>query len=321
LDLRNRNISPEQIFELHDFIVRRKLAYQPFIFSDELETGEGFNFINHGSRGNIHWKSADSRVKDLVTADPVAFRRENAALRAIYDDFVEQIVARVGVSGLTFAEVGCNTGYFLHALAQRGAARCIGYDFTDNSQVFAWFNRVLGTRCEFHFAEWDSLGHRLRYASMPRVDVTLSVAVTCHLPDPIYHLAWLCERATKAVFLWCPIADGDALSVAYGHPRRYPNSLDFPLGFDNDVRLSIPLLKLTLERCGFEEIHEIEPPASIPDKWQKWHRMQRGYVALRTSATKTAYSNGQIRRMLPSDQKPRKLLALLLRALGSKRWG
>jgi SAM-dependent methyltransferase len=321
LDLRNRKLSPEQISELHEFIVKRKLGYQPFVFTDDLETGEGFNFINHGTGGNISWKDADPRVKDLVTADPVAFRRENAALRAIYDDFVEQIASRAGVPGLTFAEVGCNTGYFLYALALRGASRCTGYDFTENSQVFAWFNRVLGTRCEFHFSEWNSFQHRLRYASMPRVDVALSVAVTCHLADPIHHLTYLCERASKAIFCWCPTADHEALSITYGRPQRYPNALDWPLGFDNDVRISIPLLKLTLEQCGFEDIHEIQPPRGIPDKWKAWHRLQRGYIALRTSKRRTAYSNGRVQRMPPSDKKLLRRSVLLLRKLGVKRWG
>jgi hypothetical protein len=321
LDLRNRKLSREQIGNLHDFIVRRKLAYQPFIFSDDLETGEGLKFINDGAGGNIHWKNADPRVTDLVTDDLESFRRENAALRAIYDDFVGQIASRIGVSGLSFAEIGCNTGYFLFALALKGARRCIGYDFTNNSRVFSWFNRILGTRCEFQFSEWDSFQHRLRYARLPKVDVTLSVAVTCHLVDPIHHLTYLCERAAKAVFFWCPVNDQDALSLTYGYPARYPNSLDWPLGFDNDVKISIPLLRLTLAQCGFEDIHEIQPPDGLPDKWKRWHRRQRGYVALRTSRARTAYSGGQIQRMPPGDVKLRRYLAELLRALGVKRWG
>ena len=306
--------------ELHDFIVRRKLAYQPFIFSDDLETGEGLRFVNHGIGGNIHWKDPDPRVKDLVTADPEAFKRENAALRAIYEDFIQQIASRTGVSGLNFAEIGCNTGYFLHALALRGAGRCIGYDFTNNSRVFAWFNEVLGTRCEFHFSEWDSFRHRLRYASMPRVDVTLSAAVTCHLADPIHHLAFLCERASKAVFCWCPVLDHEALSITYGQPGRYPNALDWPLGFDNDVRISIPLLKLALGQCGFEDIHEIQPPDGLPDKWKRWHRLHRGYVALRTAWPKTAYSGGRVRRRLPGDALLQGGFAYLARVLKVGRW-
>lgn len=301
MDLRTRNISPDLMAELHDFIVRRKLAYQPFIFSDDLETGEGLKFINRGAGGNIHWKNADPRVKDLVTNDPVSFRRENATLRAIYDDFVEQIASRIGVSGLSFAEIGCNTGYFLYSLDMRGARRCIGYDFTNNSLVFSWFNKVLGTRCEFHFSEWDSYRHRLRYASLPKVDVTLSVAVTCHLPDPIHHLTYLCERSDKAVFFWCPVNDQDGLSLTYGAPAKYPNALEWPLGFDNDVKISIPLLKLTLAQCGFEDIHEIRPPGGLPDKWERWHRCQRGFIALRTAWPRTAYSGGRIRRRLPRD--------------------
>jgi len=318
LDLRTRNISLDQMSELHDFIVRRKLAYQPFIFSDDLETGEGYNFINRGAGGNIHWKTADPRVKDLVTDDPESFRRENAALRAIYDDFVGQIASRVGVAGLRFAEIGCNTGYFLYALALKGARRCIGYDFTSNSLVFSWFNKVLGTRCEFHFSEWDSFQHRLRYASLPQVDVTLSVAVTCHLVDPIHHLTYLCERAAKAVFFWCPVSDQDALSLTYGPPAKYPNALDWPVGFDNDVRISIPLLRLTLAQCGFEDIHEIQPPEGLPDKWKKWHRLHRGYIALRTARVKTAYSGGRIRRRLPGDAMFPRVHAWLSRVLGVK---
>jgi hypothetical protein len=321
LDLRSRGISSHQLAQLHEFIVTRKLAYQPFIFSDDLETGEGYRFINHGAGGNLHWKNAAASVSDLLTDDPAAFRRENAALRTIYDDFVGQIASRIGVSGLSFAEVGCNTGYFLYALDLKGARRSIGYDFTNNSRVFSWFNKILGTRCEFHFSEWDSFQHRLRYALLPKVDVTLSVAVTCHLVEPIHHLTYLCERAAKAVFFWCPVNDQDALSLTYGYPARYPNSLAWPLGFDNDVKISIPLLRLTLAQCGFEDIHEIQPPDGLPDKWKRWHRMQRGYIALRTSQARTAYSGGQIQRMPPSDVRLRRRLAQLLRALGVRRWG
>ena len=301
MDLRDRNIPPNQLAELHEFIVTRRLAYQPFIFSDDLETGEGHRFINQGAGGNVYWTNADPRVSDLLTAEPAAFRRENASLRMIYDDFVRQISAKVGVSGLSFAEVGCNTGYFLYALNLEGAQRCIGYDFTSNSRVFSWFNRVLGTRCEFRFSEWDSFRHTLRYARLPKVDVTLSVAVTCHVVDPIHHLTYLCERAARAVFFWCPTNDDDELSISYGNPARYPNALDWPLGFDNHVRLSIPLLRLTLAQCGFEDIHEIQPPASLPDKWQAWHRLQRGFVALRTASPPTVYSGGRRRRRLPRD--------------------
>ena len=201
MDLRTRNISPGQLSELHDFIVRRKLAYQPFIFSDDLETGEGYRFINRGAGGNIHWKNADPRVKDLVPDALESFRRENAALRAIYDDFVGQIASRVGVSGLRFAEIGCNTGYFLYALALRGARRCIGYDFTSNARVFSWFNKVLGTRCEFHFSEWDSFQHRLRYASLPQGGCDAGVAGDMPPGRPDTSLTYLCERAAKAVVL------------------------------------------------------------------------------------------------------------------------
>src|SRR5262249_46520551 len=139
----------------------------------------------------------------------------------------------------SFAEVGCNTGYFLYGLALRGARRCVGLDYTPNADVFAWFNEALGTRCEFRFAEWDSLRHRLNYAALPRVDVGLSIGVTCHLADPLHHLAYLCDHSRRAVFVWCPVTRDDGLTVTFGEPNRYPESLAWPLSFDNDVRPSV----------------------------------------------------------------------------------
>ena len=316
MDLRDRNLSPKQIAGLHDFIVERKLGYQPFIFSDDLETGEGFKFVNRGAGGNIHWKNADLRVEDLLTADAEAFRRENAVLRSIYDDFIGHIDSKIGIGGLSFAEAGCNTGYFLYRLALKGARRCIGYDFTKNARVFAWFNAALGTACEFHLAEWDSFRHRFRYAGMPKVDVALSVAVTCHLADPLHHLTYLCERASKAVFFWCPINRDDGLSLTFGTPARFPNALAWPLGFDNEVRFSVPLLKLTLEQCGFEIVHEIAPPAALPEQWKTWHRWQRGYIALRRTSPRTAYFGGRIRRLVPRHPALQKSIALLKAVLG-----
>lgn len=166
--------------------------------------------------------------------------------------------------------------------------------------MFDWFNRILGTKTEFQWAEWDSLGHTLRHAEMPEVDVSLSVAVTCHLADPLHHLAYLCDRSRRAVFVWVPVNSNTDLSPTFGKPAKYPNSLDFPLGFDNEVRLSVPLLRLTLEEAGFGDIREVEAPRLSP-RWREWYNAQKGYVAFRTRDVRTALSGGKACRDLPQD--------------------
>jgi hypothetical protein len=304
MDLRNKNLSVDDLREIHQFIIQRKLAYQPFIFTDTLEVGEGLKFHDgEAFAGDVYWEGADSRVKDLlVTGGLAPFRAANQHLRIIYEHFLDTLVEKLGgdISQLTFAEIGCNTGYLLHGLALRGAKRCLGYDFTNNDKVFRWFNRILGIDNDFSFSEWDSLTHSLRYAELPEVDVILSVAVTCHLPDAVQHLAYLCDHARKAIFVWAPVNSHSDLTISFGSPSKYPNALDWPLSFDNDVRLSIPLLRLCMTESGFEEISELQPP-ELSQRWRDWYYSQRGYIALRTKPTKTALGGGKSSRTLPGD--------------------
>ncbi len=304
MDLRDRNLTEKDISRIHDFILLRKLCYQPFIFRDDLEVGEGMEFHDgEFSGGEVYWKGADPRAASLVKDEALAhFRECNAALRKIYEHFLDSLTSQLGdISRMSFAEVGCNSGYFLYGLGLRGAARTIGFDFTLYEEVFGWFNRVLGTGAEFRWAEWDSLHHELRYAEMPEVDVALSVAVTCHLPDALYHLAYLCDRSRKAVFFWSPVNERADLSLSFGEPAKYQNSLNFPICFDNDVRPSVPLLRLALEQSGFADIREVEPPPGLSPQWLEWYRNQKGYIAFRTDDRKTALSGVKARRDLPED--------------------
>ena len=311
MDLRSREPSGAQLDEIKLFIRQRKLAYQPFLFTDTLQVGEGQRFRDgeFANRcGTVLWEGHPPDVADLITKDGAAFQEANRELRAIYDWMVQFIIDNVGEdhTKLSFAEFGCNTGYFLHSLAARGAEKTTGYDFTENSAVFRWFNSVLGIppgRNEFRFAEWDSLNHHVRHALFDEADVCLSIAVTCHLADPLHHLAFLCSKARKAVFFWSPVSPRDDLSISFGVPGKYPNSLSFPIDFDNDVRISTPLLRLTLERCGFENLIEITAPDVSPG-FQGWFRSQRGFLALRTSSPATVYTNGRTQRELPCDAPP-----------------
>src|SRR5436190_14384365 len=150
MDLRPYNLTAEQIEKAKGFISNRLLWYQPFIITDTLETGEGMNFRDHqGERGSVYWPDAPAAIRELIVRDLDRFRSGNEGLRQIYERLIDALIRELGkVSELTFAEVGCNSGYFVHALGLRGAKRTIGFDFAVNYDLFAWFNEILGTRSE-----------------------------------------------------------------------------------------------------------------------------------------------------------------------------
>jgi len=320
MDLRGIGFSAGDLDEILGFIVGRKLSYQPFRFTDRHEVGEGLAFVTRTSAGRtkavVDWPNAPAEIAHLLVPAEQrrAFRDANDELGSVYDHFVRHIVENVGADPgtLDFAEFGCNTGYFLYRLAQRGAGRTIGMDFTYNRGVFDFFNRKLGVAAEFRFSEWDSLRHRPRYADVPKVDVCLSVAVLCHLSDPLHHLSYLCAKADRAIFVWTPTRPSQELFMAFGRPGLFNESLAWPASFDNDVALSRGLLELCLRECGFEDLRPVEPiPLQIfgADYWTH----QTGILALRTRRAATVYTGGKRRRQLPSDY----ILSWLPRPIGS----
>lgn len=284
-------------------IVERRLLYQPFVFTDGLEVGEGQNFHDlyvPEKKSNVVWDGAPANIGDLLAADPEYFRSCNSGYRTLYDGFLDFVAQRYGgdIPQLSFAEVGCNTGYFLHGACLRGARSAYGFDFTPNYDFTALLNRRLGTNVQFEFAEWNSLRHQLDHAQLPEVDVVMSMAVLCHVADPLYHLAYLCDHARDAVLIWTPTNDFQEdhcamphwksdLVLSYGAPRRHPNSLSWPVGFDFNMRFSLPLLKLCLAEAGFSEIVEVPCPAP-GERWQMLYANFRALFAKRTSNKKSA---------------------------------
>jgi hypothetical protein len=206
---------------------------------------------------------------------------------------MDSLVERLGnnISNMTFGEIGCNSGYYLYDLGLRGAKKCIGYDIPDNRDLFDLFNRVLNVECHFHVGEWSSYDHRLHHVEFEEVDVILSMAVLCHIVDPIYHLAYLCDHARRAMFVYAPLNEDDYFSIKFGHPPRKGN-LDWPLNFDLEVAPSEPLLKLALREAGFEDIHEVICP-DLPENWKRFSYRRRAYIAFRTRDVKTAMTSGK----------------------------
>jgi hypothetical protein len=263
MDLRGIDISGADLTEMKSLISRGMVAYQPILFRDDLEVGEGLAFATHTSdswpprKEVVHWPGHPSSLDALAVSHEHigAFRSANAALRTWYEDNVRLIAELLGgVVGYDFLELGCNAGYLLHRLSAIGARRAIGVDVADFGDVFDWFNRVTHSSSEFVRAEWDSAQHGMT-RSLPSVDVAISVSVSCHVADPLHMLAYLCHLARSAVFFMTPLSGKDDVSLTFRHPPNYfRQNRDWPASFDSEVLPSASLVELGLEQCGFGDI-------------------------------------------------------------------
>ena len=285
MDLRSIPVPQHEIGVMKTLIARQLVSYQPFIFADDLEVGEGWAFATGTSaswpprKEVVHWPDCPQTIAPLaVPEDKVeAFRTANAALRNWYEDNVRLIAGLVGrPSGHDFLELGCHNGYVLHRLSEMGARRAIGVDGADHADVFKWFNRVTGSSAEFVHATWDSTNHRLSGDILPEVDVAISVSMSCHVADPLHMLAYLCHLACRSVFFMIPLSGRDDCSITFGHPPNYyRGDLRWPSSFDSAVLPSGSLVELALEQCGFSTIER--PKDNV-------------FVARRTGAGRSIYA-------------------------------
>jgi len=280
MDLR-KTITKEQVRVAEKLINRGLLGYQPFVFSDDLETGAGHEFLHGGEySGLVYWRQ---KIRPTPEENPTlnrwliepshkdSFSESNSRLRGLYDSFVDQISGLLGdISKLTFAEVGCNTGYFPISFCRRGAKSAVGFDRENYGDSISLLNKILGTDAQFIHAGYDGRTHSVLTAG--EYDVVLSIAVLCHLSDTLQHLACLGSMARKAIFVWTPVSDEDDYCIRFGEPNKYYTTDKFPLCFDNIVRPSRKLLMKSLELMGFTEIHQLKnPPGAMPDVFFDCH--------------------------------------------------
>jgi hypothetical protein len=160
-DLRPFIESSLQITMAKDLIVRGLMGYQPFIFADDLETGCGWRFMAGESKGSVWWPEIDPEFqwalelsefkRYLIPPDQKdQFTWANQCLRRMYDNFIQEILKHVDrISCTTFADVGCNSGYFPVAFSMRGAKEVVGFDRADFTYSFELLNSILGTNARF----------------------------------------------------------------------------------------------------------------------------------------------------------------------------
>jgi len=243
------------------------LDYQPFILSDDLQTGVAYSWIRGG----------DPRDKP-----PLVFRRDewldewekistaNAALRHMYDDFIEEIARRY--PGGSLLDIACNNGYFPVRAELAGMRHCAGVELGRHHRyAMRFLNDALGTSATFVHGRYDWKRRSIiplwrSWLSRPilgRFDVVVASAIMCHLPDPLEFLAALGCVAQEAIFFWGQIVESRDMLIAFNPPHpTLGEAHPFPYGFNDNTRLSRGLFDFSMRQMGFREIIEIAPRAS-----------------------------------------------------------
>jgi SAM-dependent methyltransferase len=249
MDLRRFGLTPRQVAQ-----AEKVLNYQPFIISDDLQTGVAYS-----------WLYAD----DPRVQPPLLFRRgdptwiqaaeANEGLRKLYESFIEQIAARF--PGGSLFDVACNNGYFPVRAEMLGMKGCAGSDFYKSyRRSIEFLNSVAGTRVRFMHAPYNPMTRLL--ATWRRFDVVVASAIMCHLPNPLDFLAALARVARRAVFFWGALAEGDEMTILYHRPHSALQhaAWRFPYGFNDDTRISRSLFEFSMRELGFPEIVELAQP-------------------------------------------------------------
>ncbi|MBK7413926.1 MAG: methyltransferase domain-containing protein [Dechloromonas sp.] len=287
MDFRDKALDDNKIDEAKKFIIEGLISYQPFVFSDNLEVGVGFEFEQQRYAGLVHYPDIPEHLRAspelarrlLADRNRTEFHLANRRLADFYDSLVEQIIDHTagGIDNNSFLDVGCNNGYIPISFSQRGAKRATGCDRQDFSRVFNFLNSIQGTNAEFIHAWYEPQQHRI--AGVEAFDVVTSMAMLCHVSDPLHLLAELGRLSKNALFVWTLFNHDDSNVVRYGTPRGdYPGDV-FPYCFDNLTAISVPLFHKSMELMGFSKIIELPVPQIHSYAWNGYPF--RGFLAIR----------------------------------------
>lgn len=242
----------------------RILNYQPFILSDDVETGAAYSWMRGG---------------DPRTTPPLVLRRDqmtpddwrlavdaNGRLRAMYDDILDEIAKRYPAGSMI--DIACNNGYLPVGAELRGL-RGTGIDAgSQYSQSVEFLNGLLGTKARFVHGQYDSRTHHLPHTGLWPVrretfDVAVISAIVCHLPDPLNFLAAVGKVTGKMIVFWGQMVDTERLLISYQSPHPSLSSLtDFPHSFNDNTRISVGMFREAARQMGFRDVVEIKPKST-----------------------------------------------------------
>ena len=265
MDLR-KYISNNQLEKAKKLIIEGVLGYQPFVFSENLETGVGLEFEKGEYLGLAYYPDIDN---ELISNSPSlkrlildakhfnSFHKANANLSLLYDTFIDEICQKVGdVANTTFLDVGCNSGYFPLSFAMKGAKEAAGCDREYSfAKTINLLNQITGTDVVFLKKHYDSKIHTI--ANCKPYDVVTCVTVLMHISDTLFFLNTIGSLAKKALFIWTQLNDDPNNTIHYpDEPRGVYKDDKFPLCFDYKIHPSVPLIYKSLELMGFKEFYE-----------------------------------------------------------------
>jgi SAM-dependent methyltransferase len=289
MDLRSYIKDDRLIERAKQFALRGLLNYQPWIFSDTLETGVGLEWRKQDYVGLTYWPDIDRRLlhspqlrRLLIHPTNYAdFHEANSQLRRLYDGIADEICAKIGnVTTRTFLDVGCNSGYLPQSFLLRGAREAAGCDREKGfAETFELLNEILQTKANFYDPYFDPRAREIR--GVQPHDIVISMAVLCHQADPLSHLAALASVAKAGLFVWTFVNNDPGYTIHLGEPSgQYPED-QFPLCFDCDTIISEALLRKSFLLLGFKEIYDMPARTSGLPTFA-WHGMEfRGLLALR----------------------------------------
>jgi hypothetical protein len=230
------------------------LNYQPFILTDELQTGAAYSWMwgVEVKTPRLLFKKQEVDIEEWSRITDA-----NERLRKMYDAFITEIANRYPRGSLL--DFACNNGYFPVKASQLGMRGTVGIDVaTYFSKSIDLLNEILGTDAQFASALYDP---RTKTAPVSgKYSVVCASAILCHVPDPLDFLAFLGSLASEAVFFFGQVIDTDELIVSYQKPDPILALRDlevrFPYRYNDNTRLSRGLLYNAFEDMGFKEIVE-----------------------------------------------------------------
>tara|TARA_A100001388_G_C28742794_1_gene487793 strand:- start:486 stop:1592 length:1107 start_codon:yes stop_codon:yes gene_type:complete len=176
MDLRKYINNESDLNKAIKFIKNGTLFYQPFIIHDNIIIGEARNFIKQYSdvKSIYDYNLYSKNFPELETVNGVKrnlisenekdfFIKINNEYDFLYEFCVNEIIKELNepIENLSFAEIGSNTGITLLKLCEKGAKECYGYDWTDYSQLYAWYKNLMNININFRQCGWDNLYHRM----------------------------------------------------------------------------------------------------------------------------------------------------------------
>jgi len=247
MDLRRHIVSAKQIERAASF-----LNYQPFIISDDIQTGVAYSWLYWGDP-----RTKPTLVFSRETCSPEQWGRigdTNNRLRAMYDDMLDEVARRF--PGGSLFDVACNNGYFpvgAELRGMRGFGMDAGWKYRKS---FSVLNNALGTKAKFLHRHYNSKTHALRVFG--KFDVVVASAIMCHLPDPLHFLAALGKIARKAILFWGQIINTDELLISYNPSHAHLSKLTtFPHSFNDNTRISLGLFNQSMRLMGFRDVIEL----------------------------------------------------------------